>query len=86
MSSARHVDYYLDECSRRFSRLESRGRGKLLYRLVQQAAAIGRAPFQSILEGNPGNQAPEVLAYGAMQSVNALAITISIDITIAIVN
>ena len=34
-----HLDYYLDEFTFRFNRRTSRSRGKLFYRLVQQAAA-----------------------------------------------
>jgi hypothetical protein len=32
-----HLDYYLDEFTFRFNRRTSRSRGKLFYRLVQQA-------------------------------------------------
>ena len=35
-----HLDYYLDEFTFRFNRRKSRSRGKLFYRLVQQAVAI----------------------------------------------
>ncbi len=35
-----HLDYYLDEFTFRFNRRTSRSRGKLFYRLVQQAAAV----------------------------------------------
>lgn len=37
---ASHVDYYLDEFTFRFNRRTSRSRGKLFYRLVQQAVAL----------------------------------------------
>jgi len=37
---ASHLDYYLDEFTFRFNRRTSRSRGKLFYRLVQQALAI----------------------------------------------
>jgi transposase-like protein len=36
-----HLDYYLDEFTFRFNRRTSRSRGKLFYRLIQQAAAVG---------------------------------------------
>jgi transposase-like protein/predicted RNA-binding Zn-ribbon protein involved in translation (DUF1610 family) len=36
-----HLDYYLDEYTFRFNRRTSRSRGKLFYRLVQQAVTIG---------------------------------------------
>lgn len=35
-----HLNYYLDEFTFRFNRRTSRSRGKLFYRLVQQAASI----------------------------------------------
>ena len=35
-----HLDYYLDEFTFRFNRRRSRSRGKLFYRLIQQAVAI----------------------------------------------
>ena len=35
-----HLDYYLDEFTFRFNRRTSRSRGKLFFRLVQQAVAI----------------------------------------------
>jgi len=35
-----HLDYYLDEFTFRFNRRTSRSRGKLFYRLIQQAMAI----------------------------------------------
>jgi transposase-like protein len=36
-----HLDYYLDEFTFRFNRRTSRHRGKLFYRLLQQAMEIG---------------------------------------------
>ena len=35
-----HLDYYLDEFTFRFNRRTSRYRGKLFYRLVDQAVAV----------------------------------------------
>jgi len=35
-----HLDYYLDEFTFRFNRRTSKSRGKLFYRLVQQAVAV----------------------------------------------
>lgn len=35
-----HIDYYLDEFTFRFNRRTSRSRGKLFYRLVQQAVQV----------------------------------------------
>ncbi len=39
-----YLDYYLDEFTFRFNRRTSRWRGKLFYRLVQQAVAVSAVP------------------------------------------
>jgi transposase-like protein len=46
-----HLDYYLDEFTFRFNRRTSRSRGKLFFRLVQQAVSIGPVPGQNIRGG-----------------------------------
>jgi len=46
-----HLDYYLDEFTFRFNRRTSRSRGKLFYRLVQQAVAIHPITSESIKGG-----------------------------------
>jgi len=48
---ASHLDYYLDEFTFRFNRRTSRSRGKLFYRLVQQAAAVDPVPGKEIKGG-----------------------------------
>jgi len=48
-----HLDYYLDEYTFRFNRRTSYFRGKLFYRLVQQAVAIGPVPKKDIRGGRP---------------------------------
>ena len=48
---ASHLDYYLDEFTFRFNRRTSRSRGKLFYRLVQQAVAIDPVPAKEIKGG-----------------------------------
>ena len=45
-----HLDYYLDEFIFRFNRRTSRHRGKLFYRLAQQAVAVDPAPYRSIVK------------------------------------
>ena len=45
-----HLDYYLDEYTFRFNRRTSRSRGKLFYRLVQQAVAIEPLPYKAMIE------------------------------------
>jgi transposase-like protein len=44
-----HLDYYLDEFTFRFNRRKSASRGKLFYRLVQQAAQVQPATFASMI-------------------------------------
>jgi transposase-like protein len=43
-----HLDAYLDEFTFRFNRRTSASRGKLFYRLVQQAVQIEPAPFDTL--------------------------------------
>lgn len=43
-----HLDYYLDEFTFRFNRRTSRSRGKLFYRLVQQAASAEPVTWHSL--------------------------------------
>ena len=47
--SQEHLDYYLDEFTFRFNRRRSANRGKLFYRLAQQAVAIDPAPYKSLV-------------------------------------
>jgi transposase-like protein len=46
-----HLDYYLDEFTFRFNRRTSRSRGKLFYRLVQQAVSIEPVTGSKIIGG-----------------------------------
>lgn len=48
--SHEHLDYYLDEYTFRFNRRTSRHRGKLFYRLVQQAVAIEATPYKTMVK------------------------------------
>jgi transposase-like protein len=48
--SHEHLDYYLDEFTFRFNRRNSRHRGKLFYRLLQQAMAVGPRPYAQITQ------------------------------------
>jgi transposase-like protein len=47
--SHKHLDYYLDEFTFRFNRRRSKSRGKLFYRLAQQAVMIDPVPLAKIL-------------------------------------
>lgn len=44
-----HLDYYLDEFTFRFNRRTSRSRGKLFFRLLQQAVQVEPAPYAKIV-------------------------------------
>jgi len=48
--SHEHLEYYLDEFTFRFNRRKSRSRGKLFYRLVQQALLIGPVPYSGLVK------------------------------------
>ncbi len=48
-----HLDYYLDEFTFRFNRRTSASRGKLFYRLAQQAVQVEPAPFESLRKPQP---------------------------------
>ena len=45
-----HLDYYLDEFTFRFNRRTSGSRGKLFYRLVQQAVQVAPQPYATIVK------------------------------------
>lgn len=51
--SFEYLDYYLDEFTFRFNRRRSRSRGKLFYRLVQQAVAVEPTIYRSIVRTAP---------------------------------
>lgn len=55
--SHEHLDYYLDEYTFRFNRRTSRHRGKLFYRLLQQAAAVEPAPYKAMIKHARGPKA-----------------------------
>lgn len=54
----RHLDYYLDEFAFRFNRRTSASRGKLFYRLVQQAAAVESQPYRKLRGGKSRQPQP----------------------------
>lgn len=56
----RHLDYYLDEFTFRFNRRTSRYRGKLFYRLMQQATALGPTTYAEIVGGRAVDAVPEL--------------------------
>lgn len=47
--SQRHLDYYLDEFTFRFNRRSSGSRGKLFYRLIQQAVQVQPHPYRDLI-------------------------------------
>ena len=54
--SHKHLDYYLDEFTFRFNRRRSKSRGKLFYRLAQQAVAVD--PVLSLPKTPAGHAKP----------------------------
>jgi ISXO2-like transposase domain len=74
--SHKHLDYYLDDF--RFNRRKSMNRGKLFYRLVQQAVAIEPVPLDVILHPEkqqarklPPRKAPAREAYTDRLAIQA---------------
>ena len=51
--SAEHLDTYLNEFTFRFNRRTSASRGKLFYRLAQQAVHIEPVPFANLAKPQP---------------------------------
>lgn len=49
--SHEHLEYYLDEYTFRFNRRTSRSRGKLFYRLLQQAVATEPRTYDGLVQG-----------------------------------
>ena len=54
--SHEHLAYYLDEFTFRFNRRTSHSRGKLFYRLVQQAVAIEPVPVKTLVKNIRGRR------------------------------
>lgn len=48
------LDSYLDEFTFRFNRRRSRSRGKLFYRLVEQAVMVAPAPYELLIDPRRG--------------------------------
>ena len=49
--SSVHLDYYLDEFTFRFNRRQSRARGLLFYRLLQQGLGVDPVPYKRLVGG-----------------------------------
>jgi len=58
-----HLDYYLDEFTFRFNRRTSKSRGKLFYRLVQQAVQVAPQPYAALIQ-NVGRGTPPPVGGG----------------------
>ena len=52
--SQKHLDYYLDEFTFRFNRRRSKNRGKLFFRLAQQAVAVDPVTYYRIYHPHSG--------------------------------
>ncbi len=57
--SHEHLDYYLDEFTFRFNRRRSGSRGKLFYRLLQNAVQVPPAPYRTIVKSVPARKKSE---------------------------
>lgn len=54
--STQHLDYYLDEFTFRFNRRTSASRGKLFYRLMQNAVRVPPTPYQGMIKSVRGRK------------------------------
>lgn len=59
--SHEHLEYYLDEFTFRFNRRTSRSRGKLFYRLLQQAVNTESVPYANLVGGSPNAKPQDVV-------------------------
>jgi len=59
--SREHLDYYLDEFTFRFNRRTSGSRGKLFYRLIQQAVLADQVPYTKLRAGTGRGPRPVVV-------------------------
>lgn len=57
---SKHLQYYLDEFTFRFNRRTSSMRGKLFYRLVQQATAVDPVLNRDVVRGRESNPGSDV--------------------------
>ncbi len=60
--SQKHLDYYLDEFTFRFNRRRSKSRGKLFFRLAQQAVAVDPVPYDRIVHPTAVKAKPQYVA------------------------
>lgn len=63
--SHKHLDYYLDEFTFRFNRRTSKSRGKLFFRLVQQAVNVEPMPRHRIVHPQSGKTGGKPQPVGA---------------------
>jgi transposase-like protein len=56
--SREHLDYYLDEFAFRMNRRNSRYRGLLFYRLLEQAVLVDAVPYKAMVRGIRGRRRP----------------------------
>jgi len=62
-----HLEYYLDEYTFRFNRRTSRSRGKLFYRLLQQAVITDPTPYSQLIKSVRG---PKKMDHNILWSVH----------------
>ena len=60
-----YLGYYLDEFTFRFNRRKSKSRGKLFYRLLEQAVNTAPVPFAKLVSASESPTTPKPQAVGA---------------------
>ena len=67
--SHEHLDYYLDEFTFRFNRRTSASRGKLFYRLIQNAVRVPPAPYRTMIKSVRGRKRHNHNIKGLVESI-----------------
>ena len=70
--SHKHLHYYLDEFTFHFNRRRSKSRGKLFFRLVQQAVAVEPVPLDRILHPRSQGENETTICWGYLSETDTL--------------
>ena len=77
--SHKHLDYYLDEFTFRFNRRKSRRRGKLFYRLAQQAVSVDPITRHQIVHPARRNRPANTTPWGVVSEADTQSTIFSDD-------
>ena len=73
--SREHLGYYLDEFTFHFNRRKSRHRGKLFYRLAQQAVILDPVPYNQIIAPDQGqSHQPQYIVVTGVKGITIIRV------------